>query len=327
MDQPIAASERYDVVVVGGGPAGLSAALLLGRCRRRVLICDTGKPRNAHSAHAHGFLTRDGIAPGELLRLGRAEVSQYGVELLPEEVVEARRTSGAQEGGPCSGFELRTAGGGRYGARKLLLATGVRDELPPVEGLLEFYGRSVHHCPYCDGWEHRDQPLAAYGRGKAAVGLALSLRNWSAHITACSDGEQLDEHDRARLSRCGIAVRTERLTRLEGQGGVLQRVRFERGSPLECGALFFNTAQIPHSPLAESLGCEFKNETHVRSSERQCSPIPGVFLAGDIDGDVQFLVVAASEGAQAAVAINRELQEEDRGESDGGKRAAAGLRV
>src|SRR6185436_7932578 len=161
----------YDVIIVGGGPAGLSAALVLGRCRRRVLVIDAGHPRNAAAQDVHGLYTRDGTEPAELQRLARAEAQRYGVEFKDAEAV----------GGSCGPgrFEVSCDDGAKLQARKLLLATGVADILPEIPGLKELYGRSVHHCPYCDGWEHKDCRLAAYGRGEAGAGLALCLRTWS----------------------------------------------------------------------------------------------------------------------------------------------------
>src|SRR4051794_29430985 len=305
----------YDVLIVGGGPAGLSAALVLGRCRRRVLVVDSGRPRNAAARAMHGYLSRDGIHPRELLRLGRAEVDRYGVEVLDAEVDTARGLSPSEAPDPRASFEVVTEDGRRFRSRKLLLATGVRDVLPQIDGAESYYGRGVHHCPYCDGWEHRDGALVAYGAGRPAVGLALSLRTWSSRVTTCTDGQRIASRDRDRLGRNGIALRTERILRLDGSGEALQWIVFESGPPLECDALFFNTDQVQRSQLPAMLGCEPKGDNRIRTHDKQRTCLPGLFLAGDADGDVQFVIVAAAEGARAAVAINRELQEEDRGES------------
>ncbi len=202
--------------------------------------------------------------------------------------------------------------GEELAARKLLVATGMRDHVPRIDGLEPLYGISVHHCPYCDGWEHRDKRLAAYGEGDAALGLACSLRTWSPRITACTIGGAIDEEMRARAARLGIDVREEPVTRLEGEGGLLRRIHFDSAAPLDCDALFFNTGQAQRSDLPRLLGCDFKSDGGVATNDRQCTGVPGLYLAGDADRDVQFSIVAAAEGAVAATAINRELQDEDR---------------
>jgi thioredoxin reductase len=294
----------YDVIVVGGGPAGLSAALVLGRCRRRVVVCDAGRPRNERAEAVHGFLTREGLPPAELLRLGRENAAPYRVEFRQAEVTEASCEADGT-------FTVTLARGERLRARKLLLATGMRDEVPGIEGLDRFYGRSVHHCPYCDGWEHRDERIASYGKGAAAVGLALALLTWSPQVTACTDGEPIDEAERERARGNGIEIREERVVRLEGSER-LERVVFESGPALECRALFFNTGQVQQCDLAERLGCTMRRGA-VQTTARQGTGVPGLFLAGDADKDVQFVIVAAGEGATAAVAINKELHEEDLG--------------
>lgn len=304
----------YDVLIVGGGPTGLSAALLLGRCRRRVLVIDSGRPRNAAAQALHGYLSRDGINPHELLRLGRKESAGYGVEFLNAEVDTTRFMSSSAAREPRLGFEVRTADGRTFCSRKLLLATGVRDVLPPIDGAKTYYGRGVYHCPYCDGWEHRDRRLVAYGSGPASVGLALALRTWSASVTACSDGKKLARKDRARLERNGIGLRTEPVARLEGSTTGLRALTFHEGPSLPCDALFFHTEQVQRSKLPGMLSCETKENHQVRTYEKQRTGVPGLYLAGDADGDVQFVIIAAAEGARAAVAINRELQDEDRGE-------------
>jgi len=293
----------FDVVVVGGGPAGLSAALLLGRCCRRVLLCDAGTPRNARAAGVHAFLTRDGADPLEFRRLGRAEVARYDVEVRDVTVVDARRVDG--------GFEVDLEGGGQVRARKLLLATGVVDQVPAQDGFDACYGRSVFHCPYCDGWEVRGQRLAVYSPGGRGTGLALKLTQWSRDVLLCTDGPaRLDAALKAELADRGVRVRTERVARLDHERGDLRRVVFARGEPEARDALFFSTGQTQQSDLARRLGCRFSRKGAVKTGRHERTDVPGLFVAGDASRDVQLVVVAAAEGVKAAFAINTELQQE-----------------
>ncbi len=296
---------EFDVIVVGGGPAGLSAALLLGRCCRRVLVCDSGTPRNARSGALHAFLTRDGIDPWELRRLGREQLAPYGVEYRDVAICDARRLA--------RGFEVTTAPGEHLRCRKLLLATGVRDRVPRLEGFDACYGRSVFHCPYCDGWEHRGERLAVYAPGGRGAGLALGLTTWSHDLLLCTDGRRtLGPELRERLEQQSVAVRTERVERLDHSEGRLRTIVFERGPAASRDALFFSTGQEPQSDLARRLGCRFNSKGTVRTGRHERTGIPGLFVAGDASRDVQLAVVAAAEGVKAAFAINTELQAEGR---------------
>lgn len=298
--------QTHDVVIVGGGPAGLNAALVLARCRRSVLIVDSGTPRNGPSRALHGFLTRDGMAPADFRQLGRSEVEDYGVSLVDAKATGARSLDGDAEGGA---FEIDLDDGQTLRARKLLLATGLRDRLPHIDGANDFFGRGLYYCPYCDAWEHRDGPMATYGRGTAAVGAAVALTTWSDDVTACTDGEPISDEDRMWLDENGVALREERVVRLEG-GDSLERVCFESGPALPCSALFFNTSRAQQSPLFAALGCECDERGEVITESDQSTCVPGLYVAGDADGDTEFIVVAAAEGAKAAVAINHAFQQE-----------------
>lgn len=295
----------YDAIIVGAGPAGLSAALILGRCRRRTLVIDQGHPRNEAAHELHGFLTRDGIPPAELLRLGRDQLGQYEtVELREGEARAASRHEGF--------FELTLATGERCQGRLLLLATGMMDDLPEVNGMSEFYGRGVHHCPYCDGWEHRDQSIVIYGRGRGVAALALEITIWSRDLTLCADGPaDLEEKDRARLEKRGIAVREERIAHVEGRDGWLERVVFASGESIPCKALFFSERPRQRCDLPESLGCEFTESGAVRTGEHEATNVPGLYVAGDASRRVQLAIIAAAEGAGAAFAINTALLKSD----------------
>ena len=297
---------NYDVVIVGAGPAGLSAALLLGRCRRTVLICDSGKPRNAASHALHGYLTRDGIDPREFLAIGRRELERYDTVDRREVAVADATCEGS------GGFQVVLSDGSIVRSRKLLVATGVCDNLPDIDGIEEMYGRSVFHCPYCDGWEIRDQPIAIYGQGARGVGLSLELTAWSRDLVLCTDGHaEISVDDRDRLSRNRIRVREERVTALEGHQGMLQRIRFDSGDTLARSAMFFTTGQFQRSELAVRLGCEINDKGTVRTGKYESTHLPGLYVAGDASRAVQWVIVAAAEGAEAAFAINTDLIRED----------------
>lgn len=302
----MSAPAAYDAIIIGAGPAGLSAALVLGRCRRRVLVCDQGRQRNASSDELHGFLTRDCTPPRELLAISRDQLKRYDtVELRHAEVVDARRRT--------RGAEVVLADGTRLIARKLLLATGVVDELPAVEGVEAFYGRSVHHCPYCDGWEHRDEPVAVYGQDQRGLGMTKTLLCWTKDLVLCTDGtDTLTDEDRAFLARHRVELRTERLVRLEGRDGRLTHLVFAGGGRLPRRALFFNTHQRQHAPnLAERLGCEITDKGSIGKHGLEETCVDDVYVAGDASKDVQLAIVAAAEGATAAFAINVALLQDD----------------
>lgn len=311
-------TRMIDVLIVGAGPAGLSAALILGRCRRRVLLCDRGGQRNRWSHHQNGFLSRDGIDPAEFRRIARAQLDKYEtIEVRDVEVAEVERHEDR--------YTAALVDGTRVIARKLLLATGVLDALPPIRGFEAFYGKSAHHCPYCDGWEWRDQPLAIYGRGEHGKGLALELTGWSRDLVLCTDGPaELGSKDRERLAQQGIGVREERITGLDGEDGMLAGIRFETGEVLPRRALFFNCGEHQASDLAHRLGCSLTRKGSVETNSYEQTTIPGLYVAGDASRHVQFSVVAAAEGAMAAFAINTELLKEELHGGGGDERIVLG---
>ncbi len=224
----------------------------------------------------------------------------------------ARPRSSAAECQPDGRFEVTLATGERIRSRKLLIATGVGDNLPDIPGFADLYGRSVFHCPYCDGWEVRDGPWRSTARGDRGFGLSLELTAWSRDLVLCTDGPpELDDEARQRLDRNGIAVRDERVARLEGRDGILDRIVFGTGEPLARRALFFTTGQSQQSALAVRLGCEFNDKGTVRTGKYESTHLPGLYVAGDASRAVQWVVVAAAEGAEAAFAINTDLIRED----------------
>jgi thioredoxin reductase len=295
-----------DAVIVGGGPAGLSAALILGRCRRRVLLCDAGNPRNRVSHGVNGFLTRDGTKPEELRRIGREELTRYpNVEVRDIAVCDADHVEG--------GFEVALEDGQTVRARKLLLATGLVEDLPDIPGFRHLWGRGTYNCPYCDGWENQDRAMAVYAKGDKGVGLALEMLIWSRDVVLCTDGPtDLAPEDREKLDRHGIRVVETRIDHLQGDDR-LERIMFEDGSFLEREALFYIYGTREPSPLAEKLGCELTDKGVIETRSYERTDVPGLFAAGDASRRVQFAIVAAAEGAAAAFAINTELYKEDFG--------------
>jgi len=293
-----------DVTIIGAGPAGLSAALVLARACRTVRIFDHGQPRNAATRHMHGFLSREGIDPREFRRIAHEDLRKYDtVRLEQGEVTASRCIAG--------GFAVTLADGRTTTSRKLLIATGVQDNVPDLPGLRDFYGRSVFHCPFCDGWELRGQPIAIYGRGRRGHGLSMEMLGWTPDLVLCTDGPpHLDATHRDQLARNGIRIREDRVVRLEGTDGRLERVIFDTGDPLSCRALFFTTGQHQASPLAKSLGCEFNEKGTVHTGRHETTTVPGLYVAGDASRDVQWVVVAAAEGAEAAFAMTQELIKE-----------------
>jgi thioredoxin reductase len=293
----------YDVVIIGGGPAGLSAALVLGRCRRRVLVCDSGEYRNAASHGLHAFLTRDGILPADLRRLGREEILRYGVEMRETKVDDVARDADR--------FVI-TLAGEQVVSRTLLIATGVVDRIPELAGIEDLYGRSVFHCPYCDGWETRDQPLLAYGNGAKGVKLALSLLRWSGDVVLCTDGPaRLRAPERGRLARHGVALHEGRVARLEGDGGVLRRIVFHDAEVLDRRFMFFKTGHDQRSDLAARLGCELDDKGAVKTNSLKGTRMAGLYVLGDASQDMQLAIVAAAEGVKAGFAANEYLHDRE----------------
>ncbi len=302
--------ETYDVIVIGGGPAGLSGALVLGRCGRSVLVCDDDRPRNRFSHAMHGFLSRDGMPPGDFLRLAREEVQRYpSVRFLPSEVVEVERAG--------DGFEATLAGGAVARGRKLLIATGLVDALPAVEGLRERWGRSVFPCPFCDAYEYRGLPMAVYGTAvEAGCGFALEMLTWTEDLTLLTDGSEDEDVAQIRkLEHLHVRIDRRKIRRLEGEGPRLDSVCFEDGTRLPCRALFVITDQHQRNGFAQKLGARLTGDATVRTGPLQHTRVRGVYAAGNAAVGLQAAIIAAAEGFKAAYALNDELIEDRFGEA------------
>lgn len=292
-----ATQPAFDVAVLGGGPAGLAASLVLGRMRRRVLLLDADDPAHGVSEGVHGLFGHDGTPPFDLRRTAQEQLRPYeSVTIRLATVDEASLTP--------SGFSV-AAGGTTSEAGVLLLATGMRYELPRIEGVAELWARGVYHCPYCHGWEVRDQPLAVYGAG--AAHLALLLTSLSDDIVLLTDqSSDLDPDEAEHLRQRGIEIREDPVARLESESGKLARVVFADGSGDDRAALFFMPSFTP-SPLPAQLGCELDESGAIVIDEDGRTSVPGVFASGDATTDKKAVVLAAATGSRAAYAINAGL--------------------
>jgi len=298
----------YDCIVIGAGPAGLSASLFLARYLRRTLTFHHNSPRNEYAHGVHGFLGHDGIRPLELLARGRDEVTSYGGLIIEACVNTVEQISSER-------FRVVVSEAKTFEARRLLLATGLRDLTPDCPGFREFYGSSVHHCPDCDGYEVKDKRVAVLARGDNAAGFTANLLTWTRHITLLTDGGEISNDDRAKLDELDVPVRTESIVALEGDTSKrqLQRVLFSEAEPLECDALFFNLGTEPATNFHETLGCRLDPECGlVWVDDTQQTSVVGVYAAGDITPQSQLAVVAAAEGAMAAIHIHRSLIPKER---------------
>ncbi|MDB5251639.1 MAG: NAD(P)/FAD-dependent oxidoreductase [Flaviaesturariibacter sp.] len=296
--------DLLDCIIIGGGPAGLNAAVVLGRCRRRILVFDTGGYRNKVSHGMHNYLTRDDILPTGFIDLAHREVVKYGGSILQKKIVNGRKNKEEI-------FVVTDDEGTSYHAKKLLVATGLSDNVPNIPGFREFYGKSVFHCPYCDAWEVRDKKIAVYAKNKEGWELALALKGWSDQVIYLTDGgNKIKPDQRAYLDANGISINRDRIACLESRDGALTHVVMKGGDRIPCEAVFFVNGFTPQCNLAEAFGCDMTRKGVVVTNLAQQTNIPGLYVAGDASKDMHFVVVAAAEGAKAGVSINKELQKE-----------------
>lgn len=301
-------SERYDVAVIGGGPAGLSGALTLGRSRRSVVVVDAGEPRNAPAVAVHGFFTREGSAPLDLLATGRAEVQAYGVRLVDGSVVSVAGGDGV--------FDLRLSGGGGFSARRLLVTTGLVDELPDVPGVRELWGHQVLHCPYCHGWEVRDQAIGVLASGPMATHQALLFRQLSEDVVVFGHTRPPTDEQRAELAARDIRVLDAQVSALEVVDGRLTSVRLATGESIPRAVVAVQPRFVARSALLESLGVEVVEQEpgiglRVVADATGQTNVPGIWAAGNVTDLSAQVVVAAAAGTTAAARINADLVADD----------------
>ncbi|HEY0995214.1 MAG TPA: NAD(P)/FAD-dependent oxidoreductase [Gemmatimonadaceae bacterium] len=301
--------QLYDVAIVGGGPAGLSAAIWLARYLHSVVLVDSGDPRNWETRGVNGFLGQPGVRPADLRAMGREECRTHGVELV-DAIVDTVRREGDER------FAVRTADGGRMLARRLLLAIGLRDLWPDIPGLEHVYGKNAHVCPDCDGYECRDRKTVVIGSGRPAVGLALNLTTWTNDIIICTNGEPpaLDREEYcAKLDALNIPVITDRVTKVTTTGDAgIYSLELEGGKCLDADKLFFKLGQMPADDLAAQLGCRRDEEGQVIVDEAMHTSVRNVYAAGDIIPGPQLAIAAAADGAIAALAIHKSLVPDQR---------------
>jgi len=297
--------EAVDVVIVGGGPAGLNAALMLGRARKRVLLCDAGAPRNAAAESIHGFVTRDGTPPSEFRRVAREQLRPYGVQ------VREVRVSAVQP--LASGFQVLLEGGGAVNTRRVLLATGMVDVLPELPGYRELWGKSIFQCPYCHGWEVQGQAFGVLATQAALLDFALILTGWSSDVTVFTDRSfELSSEQRGRLQRAGVQCEERRLRRLisragdEARGGLLEAVELEDGTRVPREVLFAAPPQ-QQTRLVQQLGLSLDEQGFVRVDDHRETSVPGIHAAGDLTTRLQGAVLAAAAGCFAAAMLNHAL--------------------
>ena len=302
-DRPLDPDDVYDAAVVGGGPAGLSAATWIARYRKRVVVLDSEEYRNRWVDKAHGYLGSDPIPPKELLTRSCEQLATYETaeRRAPVRVLRAAGNIGR--------FELDLDDGSCVVARRVILATGVRDAFPVMERFFDFYGSDIFHCASCDGYEARDKDVVAFGWGEHVVDFSLGLLDWARSVTVVTDGHELqaDDVDRLRLARYGVDVIEDDAIALEGERGALQGVTLRSGSCVPCQLAFFSIAHHPVNDLAIELGCDLEDVGCIKVDDDAQTTTEGVYAAGDITPGMQLVSVAVAKGATAGIACARTL--------------------
>ncbi|MFP3391989.1 NAD(P)/FAD-dependent oxidoreductase [Brevibacillus sp. SIMBA_040] len=296
--------QLFDVAIIGGGPAGLNAALVLGRARKKVAVIDEGRPRNAVTREVHGFLTRDGISPSEFRRIAKEEISAYpSVSFVEDTAVSIGGTDGR--------FQIETEQGQIFASKKVLFTVGMKDRPLDIPGLAEVYGKSAFVCPYCDGWELRDQPLVIITKGAELMHFAPIISGWTNRFTVCTNGpDELTDADREELQRKQVPLFDSPIRHIDSSHGIVQQVVLEDGTIVSCRGIFFKPELVTGSDLPRTIGCQITEAGEIVVDDFGKTNVPGVYSAGDATSRMHQAIAAASRGAVVSAMINNELNTE-----------------
>ena len=297
----------FDSAIIGGGPAGLNAALVLGRARRNIILLDNNNPRNAVTHESHGFITRDGTNPGEFRQIAHDELSRYpSIEFKNAKVTSVTKNE--------MSFELITSDGGKYQSKTIIISTGLKDVLPDIDNISKFYGKSLFNCPYCDGWELRDRPLVVIIEDqKRVIHYVQTVYNWSKDLVVCTNGKViLDPEQKHLLQNKGIIIMEQRIKNLVGQNGLMEQIVFENGETMSRKDGFVLPQLIQSSGFGKQRGCENNLMGGIATDSSGRTNIQGVYAAGDASVIAPSqLIYAAAEGSRVAVGVNTDLIQQE----------------
>ncbi|WP_114939401.1 NAD(P)/FAD-dependent oxidoreductase [Mucilaginibacter endophyticus] len=294
----------FDVIIIGGSSAGLSAGMALGRAMRKVLIIDSGKPCNRQTPHSHNFFTRDGQTPHEILTIAREQTLKYPtVTLLHSEATQCNPIT--------NGFEVGTRSGETFSTKKVILAAGIKDQMPNIPGFAECWGISVIHCPYCHGYEYGHQRTGIFANGETAFEMAKLISNWTKDLTLFTNGAStLTEEQQAIIGNNNIQIVEDEIEALDQHNGQINALRLRNGSEIKLKALYARLPFTQHSDIALQLGCQLTEQGHIQVDAKQKTTIPGIYAAGDSASGIRSLANAVNSGTMAGVMANLELIDE-----------------